>query len=90
MDPNASRTVGKWGRKEYVDPNATVIWASERDLYEWLPEYTDESAPESKALESQLFGDENRINTGINFKNYDSIAVGVKNTPKDFHPMHQV
>ena len=69
MDPNAPRAVGEWGRKEYVDPNATVVWASERDVYEWLPEYTDESAPENKALESQLFGDENRINTGINWFN---------------------
>ncbi|GJJ72499.1 type IV protein arginine methyltransferase [Entomortierella parvispora] len=89
MDPNETRTVGRWGRKEYVDPNATVIWASERDVYEWLPEYTDESAPENKELEAQLFGEENRINTGINFKNYDSIAASVKNTPEDFHPMQK-
>ncbi|KAG0041426.1 hypothetical protein BGZ83_001825 [Gryganskiella cystojenkinii] len=87
MEQATVATVGSWGHKDVPDPNASVIWASEREVYEWLSEYTDESAPENKRLESELFGDENRINSGINFKNYDAISVNIKNEPLQFRAM---
>ncbi|KAF9194610.1 hypothetical protein BGZ50_005970 [Haplosporangium sp. Z 11] len=62
-----SRTVGAWGQKEFSDPNATVVWASERGVYEWKVGYTDDDAPPNKALEKELFDEDSRIHRGIHF-----------------------
>ncbi|KAF9083556.1 hypothetical protein BGX23_011326 [Mortierella sp. AD031] len=74
---------GQWGRKEYVDPNAEVVWASERPVYEWQEGYTEETAPANTDLEKELFGEENRINRGIHFDKYKSINVSVKGSPEN-------
>ncbi|KAI9297504.1 DEAD-domain-containing protein [Neoconidiobolus thromboides FSU 785] len=51
-------------------------WASSRKRYEW-----DEGQSELKrdeALEEDLFGEENHVNTGINFKEYKQVDIKVK------------
>ncbi|KAF9119226.1 hypothetical protein BGW39_000451 [Mortierella sp. 14UC] len=83
QQPQQPQTAGQWGRKEYVDPNAEVIWASERPVYEWQEDYTEETAPANKQLESDLFGEENRINRGIHFDKYKTISVSVKGGPEN-------
>lgn len=77
------RTAGQWGVKEYVDPNAEGVRASERPVYEWKEDYTDETAPDNAELEHELFDDENRINAGIYFEKYKTISVRVKGGPEN-------
>ncbi|KAG0077690.1 hypothetical protein BGZ90_006702 [Linnemannia elongata] len=77
------QTAGQWGVKEYVDPNAEGVRASERPVYEWKEDYTDETAPDNAELEHELFDDENRINAGIYFEKYKTISVRVKGGPEN-------
>ncbi|KAH7053866.1 DEAD/DEAH box RNA helicase [Linnemannia elongata] len=77
------QTAGQWGVKEYVDPDAEGVRASERPVYEWKEDYTDETAPDNAELEHELFDDENRINAGIYFEKYKTISVRVKGGPEN-------
>ncbi|KAG0285808.1 hypothetical protein BGZ96_010010 [Linnemannia gamsii] len=77
------QTAGQWGAKEYVDPTAEVVWASERPVYEWEHNYTDETAPDDAELEQELFDEKNHINAGIHFDKYKSISVSVKGGPEN-------
>jgi ATP-dependent RNA helicase DDX3X len=86
----APQTAGLWGVKEYVDPTAEVVWASERPVYEWKDDYTDETAPDNAELERELFDEENRINAGIHFDKYKSISVSVKGGPENRRIMNDV
>ncbi|KAF9904605.1 hypothetical protein EC991_002533 [Linnemannia zychae] len=83
LQPQQPQTAGQWGLKEYVDPNAEVIWASERPVYQWQEDYTEETAPANKQLESDLFGEVNRINRGIHFDKYKTISVSIKGGPEN-------
>ncbi|KAF9919630.1 hypothetical protein FBU30_010724 [Linnemannia zychae] len=82
------QTAGKWGQKEYADPNIEVTWASDRPIYEWKEGYTDETAPVDIELEHELFSEENRINRGIHFDNYKTIPVNVYGGPDNRCIMH--
>ncbi|KAG0262005.1 hypothetical protein BG011_000429 [Mortierella polycephala] len=84
-----SRTVGSWRQKEFADPNATVVWASERGVYEWKVDYTDDDAPPNEDLEKELFDEDNQIHRGIHFEKYRDIEVGRKGGPDDFQPIEQ-
>ncbi|KAF9401512.1 hypothetical protein BGX21_001492 [Mortierella sp. AD011] len=79
-------TIGGWGRRE-TGPLIPLSWASEQRVYEWRNNYTEETAPHDPELESELFSLENRINSGINFKNYAHIKVSVKDGPPGMHPL---
>ncbi|CAO3572184.1 unnamed protein product [Mortierella alpina] len=81
------QTAGNWGPKEVTDPNARVIWASEREVYEWDGSYTDETAPVNEELEMELFGDEHRVDRGIYFEKYSEASVAVKGGPDERRPM---
>lgn len=87
---NDIQTAGKWGPKEVTDPNARVIWASEREVYEWDSSYTDETAPVNEQLEKELFGDEHRVDRGIYFDKYSEASVAVKGGPDERRPMDKV
>lgn len=84
------QTAGQWGAKEYVDPTADVVWASERPVYEWKNDYTNETAPDNVVLEHELFDEKNRINAGIHFDKYKSISVSVKGGPENRQIMNDV
>ncbi|KAI8599240.1 P-loop containing nucleoside triphosphate hydrolase protein [Dissophora ornata] len=79
-------TVGNWVRREDDNPDFTP-WASEQQVYDWQPSYTTETAPGDPRLEAELFGEENRINSGINFKNYSTMKVVVKGGPPTKNPL---
>ncbi|KAF8976921.1 hypothetical protein BGZ46_007833 [Entomortierella lignicola] len=79
-------TIGNWGKKE-TGPMVPLSWASEQRVYEWRPHFTEDTAPHDAELEAELFSSENRINSGINFKNYASIHVSVKDGPPGMHPL---
>ncbi|RDW67672.1 hypothetical protein BP6252_09068 [Coleophoma cylindrospora] len=49
-------------------------WHSNAKVYEWNDEYGD-IGPKFDQLEKQLFGDVNRVRTGINFANISEIEV---------------
>lgn len=54
-------------------------WASSRKRYEWKEEAEDDGvSPPDLELEKELFGDENHVNSGINFAKYEKIKVKVK------------
>ncbi|KAF9435585.1 hypothetical protein BGZ76_005937 [Entomortierella beljakovae] len=77
---------GNWP-KPIAESWEKLPWSSEQRVYEWRPSYTDENAPYDIDLEEDLFSSENRINSGINFKNYASIRVSVKDGPPDLIPL---
>ncbi|KAF9543390.1 hypothetical protein EC957_000900 [Mortierella hygrophila] len=82
------QTAGLWGVKEYVNPNPQGVWASERPIYEWKEDYTDETAPNNAELEHELFDEENRINAGIYFDKYKTISASVKGGPENRRVMN--
>ncbi|CAG8456726.1 15642_t:CDS:10, partial [Acaulospora colombiana] len=56
-------------------------WAALRRRYEWDDSYDEDSiAPRDMDLEQELFGEENHVNTGINFSKYDNIKVSVNSS----------
>ncbi|CAB4409753.1 unnamed protein product [Rhizophagus irregularis] len=83
MDDNDNQvnSVGKWGprQKHHVDPNRQ--WAAQSRRYEWKDTYDDDIAPPDPELETELFGEENHVHTGINFDKYQEIKVSV--TPEN-------
>ncbi|KAG9302138.1 hypothetical protein G9A89_020572 [Geosiphon pyriformis] len=78
MTDRESKGAGKWGPRENntLDPNRG--WAAVRPRYEWDNSYEDSIAPRNEALEHELFGEENHVNTGLNFDKYENIKVVVK------------
>ncbi|KAG0296386.1 hypothetical protein BGZ98_000989 [Dissophora globulifera] len=81
-----SDTVGKWGKRE-TSTSDNLAWASEQRVYEWRDDYTLETAPDDPGLEADLFDEENRVNTGINFKNYAQMKVSVRDGPPNLEPL---
>ncbi|KAI1315654.1 hypothetical protein EDD11_000547 [Mortierella claussenii] len=81
--------VGSWGQRDMRLSQAPLSWASEQRVYEWKPSYTEGNAPYDPALEEELFSEENRVNSGINFGNYAHMKVFVKGGPTDLAPLKE-
>ncbi|KAF9108260.1 hypothetical protein BGX27_008413 [Mortierella sp. AM989] len=77
---NMNGTIGNWVKRD-MGPYVPLSWASEQRVYEWKPNFTEDTVPHNPDLEAELFSEENRINSGINFKNYAAINVSVKDAP---------
>ncbi|KAG2186206.1 hypothetical protein INT43_002644 [Umbelopsis isabellina] len=61
-------------------PPSNYKWASSRRRYEWKDSYNEDGgiAPRDAELEKELFGEENHVNTGLNFDKYESIPTSVR------------
>lgn len=61
-------------------PPSNYKWASSRRRYEWKDSYNEDGgiAPRDDELEKELFGEENHVNTGLNFDKYESIPTSVR------------
>jgi hypothetical protein len=61
-------------------PPSNYKWASSRRRYEWKDSYNEDRgiAPRDEELEKELFGEENHVNTGLNFDKYESIPTSVR------------
>ncbi|KAF9583292.1 hypothetical protein BGW38_009808, partial [Lunasporangiospora selenospora] len=70
-----------------MDQEERTPWAPERPVYDWKPEYTEESAPTDEELEDSLFGTEDRILTGASFDEYDRIEPSFKDIPQNHKPI---
>ncbi|ORZ16836.1 P-loop containing nucleoside triphosphate hydrolase protein [Lobosporangium transversale] len=79
--------VGNWVKRENVFSQDPLSWASEQRVYEWHPSYTLGNAPSDPALEEELFSEESRVNSGINFKNYAHMKISIKDGPPDLLPL---
>ncbi|KAG0049444.1 DEAD-box ATP-dependent RNA helicase [Gryganskiella cystojenkinii] len=79
-------TVGKWGARDMSASNTPQGWASDSRVYEWRPNYTLQTAPDDPELLRELFSEETRVSSGINFKAYADMQVSVKGGPLGFKP----
>ncbi|RHZ44807.1 hypothetical protein Glove_709g44 [Diversispora epigaea] len=79
---DTEKRAGQWGPRQAQNTDLNRQWAALRRRYEWNDSYDDGIAPKDEALEKELFGEENHINTGINFKKYDNIKVTAKGGEK--------
>ncbi|KAF9930148.1 hypothetical protein FBU30_000816 [Linnemannia zychae] len=80
----------RWGNREPTDPTWEHVnepWAFEKKTYEWQQEFEQGDAPSMPELEDELFGEENRISTGINFNNFSRINVSRKGGPEVVTPL---
>ncbi|KAG9321302.1 hypothetical protein KVV02_007875 [Mortierella alpina] len=81
----------KWGHRDGPAPDDNQDtnwgWASEKPVYEWDEDFTDDNAPAIPELETELFGDDYRISTGEHFEEFEKIKVSVKGGPEEHRPM---
>ncbi|KAG0203261.1 ATP-dependent RNA helicase ddx3x [Mortierella sp. GBA30] len=88
MESVEDEVTQKWGAKGVpVTDDSDWAWASEKPVYEWEHDFTDETAPSIPELESELFGDDFRIGTGKSFADYEKISVSLKGGPGEHRPM---
>ncbi|KAF9191774.1 hypothetical protein BGZ51_000121 [Haplosporangium sp. Z 767] len=91
---NKEREVTKrWGERGtdnsiQQSEDDTWIWSSDKPVYEWQQEYTEETAPDIRQLEEELFETDTRIRIGGNFGEYEKIRVTRKGGPENHEPMH--
>ncbi|CAJ0644927.1 9989_t:CDS:2 [Entrophospora sp. SA101] len=79
MSNNDDKCAGKWGPRHAPNPDPHRQWAAVRRRYEWNDSYDDGVAPRDEELEKELFGEDNHVNTGINFEKYDKIKTTINN-----------
>ncbi|KAF9138159.1 hypothetical protein BGX30_009478 [Mortierella sp. GBA39] len=80
----------KWGGKQPTDAaweHEDDAWAFEKPTYEWQQEFNQGDAPAMPELEAELFGEENRILSGINFDKFSRINVSRKGGPERVDPL---
>ncbi|KAG0063022.1 hypothetical protein BGZ89_010211 [Linnemannia elongata] len=80
----------KWGGRQPTEPaweHQDDAWAFEKPTYEWEEEFKQGDAPAMPELEEELFGEENRILTGINFDKFSRINVSRKGGPERVDPL---
>lgn len=83
----------KWGGRQPTEPaweHQDDAWAFEKPTYEWEEEFKQGDAPAMPELEEELFGEENRILTGINFDKFSRINVSRKGGPERVDPLQSV
>ncbi|KAG0050790.1 DEAD-box ATP-dependent RNA helicase [Gryganskiella cystojenkinii] len=71
-----------------IDPEQPLPWGGDKPVYEWHHEYTEASAPSNPKMEEELFGPENRIQTGVHFdKRNRTSQVRLKGGPANHEPI---
>ncbi|KAF9108045.1 hypothetical protein BGX29_003560 [Mortierella sp. GBA35] len=80
----------KWGDRAPTEPtweHQDDAWAFEKPTYEWQQEFEQGNAPSMPELEEELFGEDNRISTGIHFDKFSRISVSRKGGPDVVNPL---
>ncbi|KAF9540450.1 hypothetical protein EC957_004290 [Mortierella hygrophila] len=80
----------KWGGRQPTETaweHEDDAWAFEKPTYEWQQEFNQGDAPAMPELEAELFGEENRILSGINFDKFSRINVSRKGGPERVDPL---
>ncbi|KAG0321630.1 hypothetical protein BGZ97_010725 [Linnemannia gamsii] len=80
----------KWGDRAPTEPtweHQDDAWAFEKPTYEWQQEFEQGDAPAMPELEAELFGEENRILSGIYFDKFSRINVSRKGGPEVVNPL---
>lgn len=83
----------KWGDRAPTEPtweHQDDAWAFEKPTYEWQQEFEQGDAPAMPELEAELFGEENRILSGIYFDKFSRINVSRKGGPEVVNPLRSV